>query len=195
MPSYRSGLGFSTTIPHAAQRHCYARASALDQLLAAPGSVELLLLELTGEPCPPGSVIEQLTRLKRQGIHLSVTRGPFYGLSLEEILVLCAYSSPHFAHSAFRRELLAEPSAAVLSDLCRTWLLQRASHIRAGEELGAPHWPLVGHTPHNSTKAAGGASARRKSIKRSAGREGLGGRALQRDGELVAVRHFVEQGG
>lgn len=154
MPSYRSGLGFSASVSHAAQRYCYARASSLDQLLASPGCVELLLQELTGEPCPPGSVTEQLARLKRHAIHLSVTRTPFYGLSLEEIVVLCAYTSPHFEHSSFRHQLLAEPSAAVLTDLCRTWLQQRASHLCSGEELGARRWPLIGHTPREGDAAS-----------------------------------------
>ena len=156
MPSYRSGLGFSASVSYSAQRYCYARASLLEQLLATPGAVELLLQELTGEPCPPGSVIEQLARLKRHAIHLSVTRTPVYGLSLEEIVVLCAYTSPHFEHSPFRHQLLAEPSAAVLTDLCRTWLFQRASQVCSGEELGAGHWPLIGHTPREPSDDVGG---------------------------------------
>lgn len=150
MPSYRSGLGFSASISHAAQRYCYARASSLDQLLAAPGSVELLLQELTGEPPKPSSVAEQLAQLKREAIHLSVTRSAFHGLSLEEIVVLCAYTSPHFEHSAFRHQLLLEPSPADLWELCKGWLRERATHVSAGEELGARRWPLVGHSPSDS---------------------------------------------
>ncbi|RYZ06785.1 MAG: hypothetical protein EOO73_14660 [Myxococcales bacterium] len=146
MPSYRSGLGFSASIPHATQRYCYARSSALDQLLAAPGALELLLTELTGEPPLPGSVVDQLAQLKRHAIHRSVTRTAFHGLSLEEIVVLCAYTSPYFEDSSFRSQLLAEPSTTEQWELCKSWLRARASHIVAGEELGARRWPLVGHS-------------------------------------------------
>ncbi len=147
MPFYSSGLGFSAPPTHAAQRYCYVRAASLDQLLAAPGALELLLQELTGEAQPPTSVVDQLTRLKRQAIHLSVTRSAFHGLSLEEIVVLCAYTSPQFEHFAFQKELRAEPPAAELWELCKAWLRERASHVVLGEQLGVRRWPLVGYTP------------------------------------------------
>lgn len=147
MPFYSSGLGFSAPPTHAAQRYCYVRASALDQLLAAPGALEVLLQELTGEVQQPSSVVDQLTRLKRQAIHLSVTRSAFYGLSLEEIVVLCAYTSPRFESFSFQQELLAEPSAGEQWERCQAWLRERASHVASGEQVGVRRWPLVGYTP------------------------------------------------
>ncbi|MDF3065420.1 MAG: hypothetical protein K0R38_1021 [Polyangiaceae bacterium] len=156
MPFHLSGLGFSANIPHAAQRYCYVRATALEQLLAAPGSLELLLRELTGEPPQSTSVVEQLAQLKRRAIHLSVTRSAYQSLSLEEIVVLCAYTSPHFEHSAFRHQLLAEPSAAELSERCKAWLRERATRISGAEELGARCWPLVGHSPPSPAPTAPG---------------------------------------
>lgn len=154
MPSYRSGLGFSASISRPSQRHCYARAAALDQLLATPGALDLLHEELTGAPCEPCSVTEQLARLKRQAIHLSVTHSAFYGLSLEEIIVLCAYDSPRFAGSPFRDQLRHEPDSQEVWDLCRAWLRERTTSIRHGEELGVPRWALVGHSPAAAGEAA-----------------------------------------
>jgi hypothetical protein len=149
MSFYRSGFGFSAPLSHSAQRYCYVKPAALDQLLATPGMLELLLVEVTGEAEQPRSIVEQLARLKRRAIHLSVTRSAFHGLSLEEIIVLCAYTSPRFEHTPFQRELLVEPRPEELWASCRLWLRERAACIAPGEALQLRHWPLVGYTPHD----------------------------------------------
>jgi hypothetical protein len=144
--SYGFRLWFSAPYSHSAQRHCYVRSSALDQLLDTPGVLQLLLEELAEQGPPSSSVLDQLSQLKRHLIHLSVTPSAFRGLSLQEIVVLCAYDSERFNHTAWKHELLAQPSAEAFGAACRSWLRERARTIAAGSSLGLSHWPLVGYS-------------------------------------------------
>lgn len=147
MSLHRLGIGFSAPFSHSAQRHCYVRTGALDQLLDTPGVLDLLLEELAGDATPSASTVEQLARLKRCVIHLSVTPSAFHGLSLEEIVVLCAYASERFDHTAWKRQLLEQPTAEALASTCRRWLGERAGAVAPGHKFGLPRWPLVGYTP------------------------------------------------
>ena len=143
----RLGLGFSAP-SHPNRRCCYVRPSALDQLLETPGAVELLLEELDATPSPSKlSLVEQLACLKQRAIHLSVTSSPFTGLSVEDIVVLAAYSSTRFDHTAWKHELLRERTDRDLNAACRAWLMQRVRSVASGQHLGLLAWPLVGSTP------------------------------------------------
>lgn len=154
MSLHRLGIGFSAPFSHSAQRHCYVKTAALDQLLDTPGVLELLLEELTGSISAPSSVVEQLARLKRCVIHLSVTPSAFHGLSLEEIVVLCAYSSERFNHTVWKRQLLEQPTVEALVGACRGWLGERAGAVAHGRTLGLPGWPLVGYPPGGEQTAS-----------------------------------------
>jgi hypothetical protein len=141
----RLGLGFSSPHSKPDQRYCYVHAGALQRLLETPGALELLLEEL-GEPANPGrlSLVEQLACLRQRAIHLAVTASPFKGLSLEEIVVLSAYSSDRFNHTAWKREITRQPSEHELTLACHSWLKKRVDEVIDGQHLGKPHWPLVG---------------------------------------------------
>jgi hypothetical protein len=154
MSLHRLGIGFSAPFSHSAQRHCYVKTSALDQLLDTPGVLELLLEQLGGNTTPSSSVVEQLARLKRLVIHLSVTPSAFHGLSLEEIVVLCAYASERFDHTTWKRLLLEQPTADTLTGICRRWLGERAGAVAPGHTFGLPRWPLVGYTPRDQQTAS-----------------------------------------
>jgi hypothetical protein len=142
-----SGLGFSASPSKSAQRHCYVKGSALDTLMDTPGVLAILLEELTGQSVEHTSVVDQMARLKRHVIHLSVTPSSFHGLSLEEIVVLTAYTSPRLQNSAFTCALNTEPNTAELRAVCERWLSQRATVVATGPSVGLRRWPLVGHSP------------------------------------------------
>jgi len=114
-----------------------------------PGVLASLLEELTGQSVNQGSAVEQMARLKRHVIHLSVTPSSFHGLSLEEIVVLTAYTSPRLQHSGFTRALNVEPNTAELRAVCERWLSQRASVVATGHSVGLRRWPLVGYSPED----------------------------------------------
>lgn len=115
--------------------------------MATSGVLEGLLLELEGGGAGPASHPEQLARLQRSAIHLSVTRTRFYGLSWEEVVVLAAYSSDLFEAAPWRRELLRQPCPEAFRATCRGWLDERARVVDHGRTLGKPQWPLVGTSP------------------------------------------------
>src|SRR6185369_15545706 len=127
--SYGFRLWLSAPYSNSAQHHCYVRSSTLDQLLSTPGIAQLLLEELGDRAPPSAGVTEQLERLKRQLIHLSVTASAFRGLSLQEIVVLCAYTCERFDHTAWKHELSAQPSPEALVAACRGWLSERARMV------------------------------------------------------------------
>lgn len=144
---HRLGLGFSPSTSNPERRHCYVRSGALDQLLETPGVLEILALELQAATAPATlSLVEQLESVRRRAIHLAVTHSPVRGLSLEEIIVVTAYASSRFDHTAWKRELLRQPSQHELNHACEAWLLQRTSFITSGRRLGKQRWPLVGCT-------------------------------------------------
>jgi hypothetical protein len=144
---HRLGLGFSPSTSNPDRRHCYVRPGALDQLLETPGVLELLAEELGAAPAPATlSLVEQLESIRRRAIHLAVTHSPVRGLSLEEIIVVTAYASSRFDHTAWKRELVRQPNPAEVSHACQAWLMQRASSINTGRRFGKPRWPLVGCT-------------------------------------------------
>lgn len=146
---HRLGLGFSSSTSNPDRRHCYVRSAALDQLLETPGVLELLAEELAAAPSPSAlSLVEQLESIRRRAIHLAVTHSPVRGLSLEEIIVVTAYASSRFDHTAWKRELVRQPHAAELSRACETWLLERAARVESGRRWGRPRWPLVGWAAH-----------------------------------------------
>jgi hypothetical protein len=121
------------------------RPTALDQLLETPGALELLAEELEVTPAPSTlSLVEQLDAIRGRAIHLAVTHSPMRGLSVEEIIVLSAYASRRFDRTAWKRELLRQPSQQELSYACRAWLMQRSTTIHSGHRLGRPRWPMVG---------------------------------------------------
>lgn len=141
---HRLGLGFSSSTSNPDRRYCYVRAAALDQLLETPGVLELVADELGVRlPLATLSLVEQLEAIRRRAIHLAVTDSPFRGLSLEEIVVVTAYASPRFSHTAWARELLRQPSNQELYRACEAWLRQRTATISSGSRLGRPRWPLV----------------------------------------------------
>lgn len=142
-----SGLGFSASPSKSTQRHCYVKGSALDALMDTPGVLDILLEELTGQSVNQTSVVEQMARLKRHVIHLSVTPSSFHGLSLEEIVVLTAYTSPRLQHSVFTRAFNTESNTAELRAVCERWLSQRATVVATGHSVGLRRWPLVGYSP------------------------------------------------
>jgi hypothetical protein len=131
------------------------RAAALDQLLEAPGVLALLAEELgvtpTGSTLSP---VEQLEAIRSRAIHLSVTQSPVRGLSIEEIVVLTVYASGRFDHTAFKRELIRQPSPQELRHACARWLNQRSSTIHDGLRLGRPRWPMIGSTSPNGISFA-----------------------------------------
>lgn len=142
---HRLGLGFSPSSSNPGRRHCYVGPSALDRLLETPGALELLAQELGVAISPSGaSLVELLESIRRRAIHLAVTHSAVRGLSVEEIVIITAYASGHFDHTAWKRELLRRPSQHELTDACRTWLRQRARFIEPGSRLGRARWPLVG---------------------------------------------------
>lgn len=142
---HRPRFGFSAPIARAVLRYCYVRGTALDRLLAEPGALELLLGELTGTAPEPADPAELQSQLRRAAIHLSVTASAFYGLSLEEIVVLTAFTSPRFAFTTFQRELSRERTHEGLEGTCRRWLTARSTSVESGARYGVPRWPLVGH--------------------------------------------------
>jgi hypothetical protein len=142
---HRLGLGFSPSSSNPARRHCYVRPTVLDQLLEAPGALELLAEELGVEPeLSALSLVEQLDAIRGRAIHLAVTHSPVRGLSIEEIIVVTAYASRHFRRSAWKRQLLRQPTQQELDHACEAWLLERSSSIFGGERMGRPRWPMVG---------------------------------------------------
>lgn len=146
---HRLGLGFSSSTSNPDRRHCYVRSAALDQLLETPGVLELLAEELATAPSPSAlSLVEQLESIRRRAIHLAVTHSPVRGLSLEEIIVVTAYASRRFDHTAWKRELVRQPHPSELSRACETWLLERAARVDSGRRWGRPRWPLVGRATH-----------------------------------------------
>ncbi len=151
MINQRVGLGLTAPIASATLRHCYVQRSALDRLLDTPGVLSQLLMELTGESGEGLSVADQLVQLKRAIIRLSVTPTPFHGLSLEEIIVLCVYTSGQFDGTDAKRALSARPSPQALAAACYAWLKERTSTVVNGAACGVPVWPVVGYsstTPH-----------------------------------------------
>lgn len=151
---HRLGLGFSPSSSNPDRRHCYVRAAALDQLLETPGVLEALALELGAIPNPSTlSLVEQLEHIRRRAIHLAVTQSPMRGLSLEEIVVLTAYTSALFEHTAWKKELARQPSDQELNRVCERWLRQRAAVVGSGRHAGKPRWPLVGYSsPDRETR-------------------------------------------
>jgi hypothetical protein len=123
------------------------RPEALDQLLETPGVLEALALELGATSNPSAfSLVELLEHLRRRAIHLAVTPSPWCGLSLEELTVMTAYTSPHFDHTQWKRQITRQPSEQELHRVCERWLLQRSAVISSGRRVGKPRWPLVGHS-------------------------------------------------
>ncbi len=151
MHFHRLGLGFSPS-SNPELRHCFVRAAALDQLLETPGVLELLAHELGATPAASTlSLVEQLESIRSRAIHLSVTRSPLRGLSVEEIIVLTAYSSCRFDHTALKRELSRRHTSHELHQACAGWLRQRSSVIHEGQRFGRPRWPMVGATSLDAT--------------------------------------------
>lgn len=128
-------------------RHCYVSSGSLERLLATPGVPEDLLSELTG--AHPGSASEQelLRRLEATAIRLSLSPGRFHGLSFEEIVVLCCYTSERFQRTSWKREVSRQPSSESLVEACRSWLWQRVAVISSGVAWGRPRWLLAGSAP------------------------------------------------
>ena len=123
------------------------RPAALDQLLETPGALELLAQELGVVAAPSSlSLVEQLDSIRSRAIHLAVTHSPMRGLSVEEIIVVAAYASRHFDRTAWKRELLRQPSQQELGQACQAWLMQRSTNVHGGHGLGRPRWPMVGTT-------------------------------------------------
>jgi hypothetical protein len=142
---HRLGLGFSPSSSNPARRHCYVRPAAVDQLLESPGALELLAEELGVEPAFSAlSLLEQLDAIRARAIHLAVTHSPVRGLSIEEIIVVTAYASRRFDRSAWKRQLLRQPTQQELNHACEAWLMERSSSIFGGDRLGRPRWPMVG---------------------------------------------------
>jgi hypothetical protein len=142
---HRSGNGFSPSTSNPNRRYCYVRASALEQLLEAPGTLESLGNELGVSP--PSFVLsraERLEAVRRRAIHLAVTASPFRDLSLEEILVVTAYASASFDHTAWKRELRQQPTVQELYRKSEAWLRERSALVRSGSRVGRARWPLVG---------------------------------------------------
>jgi hypothetical protein len=141
----RLALNFSSSPSRPDKRHCYVSDAQLEQLLAAPETLELLLLELTGRTTPL-PMAEQLASIRQSAIHLSVTSSAFTGMSVEELIVACAYASPRFEHSPWKRDVARQLSAPELARGSLQWLEQRAESITDGRLLGKRRWPLVGAT-------------------------------------------------
>jgi hypothetical protein len=147
MSLQRLVLGISSAPSSPAQRHCYISAHSLEQFLAAPGVLDGLLSELQGEEATAAPFAAQLARVQRSAIHLSVTRSRFHGLSLEEIVVLTAYTSELFSHTLWKRQLLREPRPEALAATCQSWVSQRARVVCGGRSVGKACWPLIGISP------------------------------------------------
>jgi hypothetical protein len=123
------------------------RPAALDELLETPGALEELALELGATSTPSAfSQVELLEHIRRRAIHLAVTASPWCGLSIEELIVMIAYTSPRFEHTTWKRQLSRQPSEQELQRVCERWLLQRSAVIGSGRRFGKPRWPLVGYS-------------------------------------------------
>ncbi|HYQ15109.1 MAG TPA: hypothetical protein VEQ58_05120 [Polyangiaceae bacterium] len=137
--------GFAASTSSSAQRHCYVRSTAIEQLLETPGAIELLAAELGVESRLSGlTAADQLDALRRRAIHLAVTTSPFQNLSLEEIVVVTAYAAASFDGTAWKRELRRQPSQYDLERITLAWLRERAVCVGSGSQLGRARWPLVG---------------------------------------------------
>lgn len=146
---HRSSLGFSLSLSHTDKWHCYVRPAALQALLETPGAVELLLDLLGSEESASlesGTREQQLRSLRRQAIHLAVRPdSPFCGLSIEEILVLTAYTSDWFDKTTWKREVSRHPDEREIEAACREWVHDRTATIRTGQQLGSQRFRLVGY--------------------------------------------------
>jgi hypothetical protein len=146
----RVGGGFALWDSKRAGRHCNGGTRARHQLLETPGALELLA-EALGVAASPSalSLVELLESIRRRAIHLAVTHSAVRGLSIEEVIVITAYSSSRFDHMTWKRELLRPTNQQDLTYACRAWLMQRARLIEPGSRLGRARWPLVGCASHD----------------------------------------------
>jgi hypothetical protein len=120
-------LGMRSGSRAAAQHFCHVSAERLEALLAEPAVVELLLTELGCAPPAPGSPTEAMALLRRQAIHWSLSVGsPYSGLSVEEVVVMCAYRCTQLDGTPWKRFLTRVYTAGELELAARRWLREQA---------------------------------------------------------------------
>lgn len=101
----------------------FVRPARLEALLAEPRVPGVLLRELGEEPEAGASEHDVIRQLRRRAIHLSLNpASPYCGLSIEEIVVVCAYQSASFRASAWKRSLTRVYSGETLASLASRWL-------------------------------------------------------------------------
>ena len=146
-------LGMRPEKAGGARRFCYVSAERLESLLAEPESVELLLRSLGDDAPSPASPVEKIARLRRQAIHWSLSLGsPYFGLSVEEIVVMTVYRSACFDGLPWKRCLVRPYTAEELMLAGRRWL--RESGLLPDEAL--PPWGrwLIARSPGTQRKVA-----------------------------------------
>ncbi len=109
------------------RRFCYVQAERLEALLTDPLSVELLRRELGDETPRSATPAENIAQLRRQAIRWSLAVGsPYFGLSVEEIVVMSAYRSLRFDGAPWRRCLVRPYTHEELLLAGRRWLRESA---------------------------------------------------------------------
>jgi hypothetical protein len=102
---------------------CFVSSKYLEMLLAEPGAASLILRELGEEPGLGVSDLDLIKQLRRRAIHLSLSpASPYTSLSIEEVVVICAYQCGRFSSGAWKRSLTQGSSPERLAALAGRWL-------------------------------------------------------------------------
>jgi hypothetical protein len=138
----------------AAQHFCYVGTERLEALLAEPSVVELLLTELGADAPAPTSPAESMSRLRRLAIHWSLSVGsPYSGLSVEEVVVMCAYRCAQLDGSPWTRFLTRVYTAGELELAGRRWLREAALVPDGSVRPWRGRW-LLGQNPQTQQLVA-----------------------------------------
>lgn len=147
-------LGMRPESAAGASRACHVSRERLEALLADPELVGLLLRELNqGDTLSSPSPAEQMAQLRRLAIRCSLSAdSPYFGLSVEEIVVMTAYRSPLFDGTPWKRFLVRPYTAEELMLAGRRWL--REAGLVPDEAL--PPWRrwLMARSPGTQRKVA-----------------------------------------
>lgn len=120
-------LGMRPGLRRGQQHFCYVSAERLEALLAERAVVDLLLTELGGAAPAAATPTESMSQLRRLAIHWSLSVGsPYWGLSVEEVVVICAYRCAALDGTPWKRFLTRAYTADELELAGRRWLREAA---------------------------------------------------------------------
>lgn len=128
------------------RRCCYLPLDLLDAFIKEPGVVEQLASELGAEQPASSSTQARLLAIRRRAVHLSVSASSYFGLSVEEIIILTALRSPSFEHTSLARELHREVYHEELALQCASWLERDGHEVFRNVDVGRVRWDLVGRS-------------------------------------------------